>query len=158
MSEIHFTEDQLKNPQALAAALFEEDASDPRSWNYQRQLVRPRIRWAKIIIAVLLYALGLWGIGSLLMMLSVPCGITWVACSAVALVILGIFLKRIIICIVKIYQRYAPATLRNKCRFEPSCSQYMILALQKYGLRKGLLMGIDRMKRCNTDGGGFDYP
>jgi putative component of membrane protein insertase Oxa1/YidC/SpoIIIJ protein YidD len=34
----------------------------------------------------------------------------------------------------------------------------MILALQKYGLWKGLRKGIDRLRRCNIHNGGFDYP
>ena len=48
--------------------------------------------------------------------------------------------------------------LSIKCRFEPSCSQYMILSLQKYGLWKGLAKGIDRLKRCRAKDGGFDEP
>ncbi|MGN1419173.1 MAG: membrane protein insertion efficiency factor YidD [Acutalibacteraceae bacterium] len=67
-------------------------------------------------------------------------------------------LKRGVICAVKIYQHFAPETLRNKCRFEPSCSEYMILAIEKYGLLKGIKKGICRLKRCNTDNGGFDFP
>ena len=67
-------------------------------------------------------------------------------------------LKKAVICAVKIYQRFAPDSLRNKCRFEPSCSEYMILAVEKYGVIKGVIKGIDRLKRCNVDGGGFDYP
>lgn len=34
----------------------------------------------------------------------------------------------------------------------------MILAIEKYGLIKGLQKGICRLKRCNIDGGGFDFP
>ncbi|MBR5314328.1 MAG: membrane protein insertion efficiency factor YidD [Clostridia bacterium] len=67
-------------------------------------------------------------------------------------------MKRILICLVQMYQRFAPDSIRKKCRFEPSCSQYMILSLKKYGLWKGLAKGIDRLKRCNTQDGGFDYP
>ena len=51
---------------------------------------------------------------------------------------------------------------RMKCRFEPSCSQYMILAIEKYGVIKGVLNGIKRLSKCNNRGdgmrGGFDYP
>jgi putative membrane protein insertion efficiency factor len=35
------------------------------------------------------------------------------------------------------------------CRFEPSCSRYMIDALRKYGLIKGLARGILRVSRCH---------
>lgn len=35
------------------------------------------------------------------------------------------------------------------CRFYPSCSEYAILALEKYGLIKGVKLSVDRIKRCN---------
>jgi putative membrane protein insertion efficiency factor len=45
------------------------------------------------------------------------------------------------------------------CRFEPSCSRYMIGALQKYGLLKGLAKGISRFLRCHPwNPGGYDPP
>ena len=158
MKEIQFSEEQLADLQALGAALFSEDDSDPRSWNYRRQLVRPKIRWMRILIFGLLLVLGAGGIYHLLTMLSLsPTVAVWICIASILLVLL-VFLKRILICFVRIYQRYAPASIRNKCRFEPSCSEYMILSLQKYGLWCGLKKGINRIKRCNADGGGFDYP
>ncbi|SIO57848.1 hypothetical protein SAMN05444166_5504 [Singulisphaera sp. GP187] len=45
------------------------------------------------------------------------------------------------------------------CRFEPSCSRYMIGALRKYGLITGLRKGIGRVLRCHPwDPGGYDPP
>lgn len=158
MNEIHFDEEQLKDTHSLVAALFAEDSSDPRSWNYKRKLIRPKIRWVQILIFTLLFALGALGIYWALILLSVPSAIAFWVCAISIFFTVLFLLKRILICLIQIYQFFAPATIRNKCRFEPSCSQYMILALQKYGLRKGLLMGIDRLKRCNTNDGGFDYP
>ena len=35
------------------------------------------------------------------------------------------------------------------CRFYPSCSNYAIIALQKYGFFKGMKLSINRIKRCN---------
>ena len=77
---------------------------------------------------------------------------------AAALIYVAVTAKRAVICGVRIYQRFAPDSVRNKCRFEPSCSDYMILAIEKYGLVKGLRRGIGRLKRCNVNGGGFDMP
>lgn len=43
------------------------------------------------------------------------------------------------------------------CRFTPTCSQYTIEALEKYGTKKGLVLGIKRVARCHPFGGyGFD--
>ena len=67
-------------------------------------------------------------------------------------------LKYVLIFIVKMYQKIAPISIREKCRFEPSCSNYMLQCLEKYGLFKGLKKGLNRLKRCNINGGGYDYP
>jgi len=47
-----------------------------------------------------------------------------------------------------------------KCRFYPTCSDYMILAIQKYGLLKGIKKGINRIRRCRPDNyeSCIDYP
>ena len=158
MQEIHFSEEQLADLQAIGASLFEEDASDPRSWNYNRQLIRPAISWMRILAFVALACVGMLVIYHLLVTFSVPQIYACCICVACVLILILVCLKRILICFIQIYQRYAPASIRNKCRFEPSCSQYMILSLQKYGTWRGLKKGINRLKRCNAEDGGFDYP
>jgi hypothetical protein len=58
---------------------------------------------------------------------------------------------------VKIYQAAVSPFLGNWCRFEPSCSNYFIEALQKRGLLKGIALGIFRIARCNPFcRGGYD--
>jgi uncharacterized protein len=43
------------------------------------------------------------------------------------------------------------------CRFDPSCSQYTVDALRKYGAFKGLWLGICRIARCHPfNKGGYD--
>lgn len=76
---------------------------------------------------------------------------------AFSLVVLGIKLKLILIWLIKIYQSKAKIETRLKCCFEPSCSEYAILALEKYGLIRGVLKAINRLKRCHPPGG-VDYP
>lgn len=158
MNEIHFNEEQLGNLHAIGQTLFDGDSSDPRSWNYQRVLLRPCIRWWKIALCFLLWAGGGCGLFFLFLALSVPPVLALSICAVGMATVPLLWLKRMLICLVRIYQRVAPASVRNKCRFEPSCSQYMIRSLQKYGVRKGLRKGIDRLRRCNMQGGGFDEP
>lgn len=64
----------------------------------------------------------------------------------------------IIIRIIRLYQILAPKRIRDACLFEPTCSNYMILSLRKYGLIVGLKKGVDRLKRCRWPNGGVDYP
>lgn len=56
------------------------------------------------------------------------------------------------------YQRHAPSRIRNACLYEPSCSNYMILALKKYGFILGGYKGLKRLLRCHPPNGGVDYP
>ena len=69
-----------------------------------------------------------------------------------------IFSKRILIGLVRVYQRYAPETRRRMCLFKPTCSEYAILALNKYGSIRGTIKTIDRLKRCKGGKYHIDYP
>ena len=68
-----------------------------------------------------------------------------------------IFLKKQMIWFIKIYQNRAKFETRLRCCYEPSCSEYAILAIQKYGVIKGTVKAIKRLKRCHPPGG-IDYP
>ena len=64
---------------------------------------------------------------------------------------------RLIIKTVRWYQKNISSNRPRCCRFEPSCSQYMIDAVTKYGALKGFLMGVWRILRCNPfHEGGYD--
>lgn len=73
-------------------------------------------------------------------------------------IVMMIFRKSIFIFIIRVYQKYAPYQIRSTCLYVPNCSEYMILAIQKYGLFKGIKMGIKRYKRCEPPHGGIDFP
>ncbi|MCQ2483259.1 MAG: membrane protein insertion efficiency factor YidD [Clostridia bacterium] len=63
----------------------------------------------------------------------------------------------IMIKLVKWYQRYISPNTKPHCKYQPTCSQYMIDAITKYGALRGLLMGIWRILRCNPfSKGGYD--
>jgi putative membrane protein insertion efficiency factor len=61
------------------------------------------------------------------------------------------------ILIVKFYQRAVSPVLPSTCRFTPTCSQYTVEALKKYGAFKGGYLSIRRILRCHPFGGhGYD--
>lgn len=61
------------------------------------------------------------------------------------------------IVLIKLYQWIISPILGPKCRFTPSCSQYTLEALKKYGVFKGTWLGIKRISRCHPWGGhGYD--
>lgn len=61
------------------------------------------------------------------------------------------------IVLIKLYQHIISPWLGSKCRYTPTCSQYGIEALQKYGPIKGLWLTVKRISRCHPWGGhGYD--
>ncbi|MCM1010769.1 MAG: membrane protein insertion efficiency factor YidD [Fusobacterium sp.] len=65
-------------------------------------------------------------------------------------------LKRIAISAIKVYQWFSRLTPPN-CRFYPTCSEYMLQAIKKYGILKGGWLGVKRICRCHPgNAGGYD--
>lgn len=59
--------------------------------------------------------------------------------------------------LVKFYQHFISPLTPSVCRYSPTCSQYTLEALQKYGPFKGSWLGIKRIARCQPWGGsGYD--
>lgn len=60
-------------------------------------------------------------------------------------------IKKIIIYLIRAYQ-VTPLHSHSICRFTPTCSNYMIDALNEYGVIKGLSLGIKRILKCHPKG------
>ena len=74
---------------------------------------------------------------------------SWPAAALAGLLILAI----------RAYQVTLSPWIGPVCRFEPSCSRYMIGALRKYGVLKGVWKGTGRVLRCHPwHPGGYDPP
>ncbi|NWE05005.1 MULTISPECIES: membrane protein insertion efficiency factor YidD [Pseudomonas] len=67
-------------------------------------------------------------------------------------------IKGFAIAAIRWYQRVAPARLRDACRFEPTCSNYAIKAIEKHGVANGCLEAAGRICRCQYPNGGQDLP
>ena len=66
-------------------------------------------------------------------------------------------MKYIFILLIKVYQRTLSRALPPSCRFYPSCSEYGVQALQKYGIFKGGWLAVKRVARCHPfNPGGYD--
>ena len=66
-------------------------------------------------------------------------------------------MKFILISLIRFYQRFISPLTPPACRFTPTCSQYTLEAIQKYGALKGTWLGIKRICRCHPWGGsGYD--
>lgn len=66
-------------------------------------------------------------------------------------------MKSVLSFIVRGYQLLISPLLPPSCRFSPSCSQYSLEAIEKYGALKGFWLTVKRVIRCNPwNPGGYD--
>jgi putative membrane protein insertion efficiency factor len=73
--------------------------------------------------------------------------------------ILGAMIGGLLILMVRGYQLVLRPILPPACRFVPSCSEYFILSVRKYGPVRGAWRGVCRIGRCNPwHPGGYDPP
>jgi uncharacterized protein len=64
-----------------------------------------------------------------------------------------------LILLVRVYQWTMSPIIGRHCRFQPTCSNYFIGAVQKYGAVWGTLKGVSRVCRCHPwHPGGYDPP
>ncbi|MBP7901849.1 MAG: membrane protein insertion efficiency factor YidD [Spirochaetes bacterium] len=67
------------------------------------------------------------------------------------------FAAWILILAVKVYKYVISPLLPPACRYYPSCSEYAVTALKRYGLLKGSFLSMKRILRCNPFfPGGYD--
>ena len=63
----------------------------------------------------------------------------------------------LIAALLRLYKRWISPLLPSACRYYPTCSEYMLAAVEKHGARKGVWMGLKRLFRCHPfRAGGFD--
>lgn len=66
-------------------------------------------------------------------------------------------MKKLLIRLIKFYRKYISPGRSSCCRFVPTCSQYAIDAINKYGAFKGSALAVYRILRCNPFcKGGYD--
>lgn len=67
-------------------------------------------------------------------------------------------MKKIMIFLINLYRKYlSPLKKRPTCIYTPTCSQYAIEALEKYGFLKGSFLAVRRILRCHPFAkGGYD--
>lgn len=66
-------------------------------------------------------------------------------------------MKRLFISLIRFYQKHISPAFPPCCRFTPTCSQYALEAIEKYGALKGGALALWRILRCNPFcKGGYD--
>ena len=66
-------------------------------------------------------------------------------------------MKKVLLAIIRFYQKALSPHLPASCRYQPTCSQYTITAIERFGALRGGFMGARRILRCNPfSKGGYD--
>ena len=69
------------------------------------------------------------------------------------------FLRGLAVAPVRLYQRAISPALPRRCKYHPSCSEYAVQAVRRFGLMRGLILAAWRLLRCNPwSHGGVDFP
>jgi len=67
--------------------------------------------------------------------------------------------KALPIALIRYYQRNTiNKSTDGVCLYTPTCSTYMIIAIEKYGTVVGIYKGLKRISKCRPPNGGLDYP
>ena len=62
-------------------------------------------------------------------------------------------MKTVAVVAIRLYQQAISPYLPGVCRYQPSCSQYTADAITRYGVAKGIWLGLRRISRCTPVGG-----
>jgi len=63
----------------------------------------------------------------------------------------------LVLAALRLYKRWVSPLLPSACRFHPTCSEYMMEAVSRHGVLRGLWMGLRRIGRCHPfHAGGLD--
>ena len=62
------------------------------------------------------------------------------------------FFKRLFILPVRFYQLFLSPLIGSNCRFQPTCSHYMIQSIEEWGVIKGIWLGLKRIFKCHPWG------
>ena len=66
-------------------------------------------------------------------------------------------MNKLVVKLIRAYKIAVSPFIIRSCKYEPTCSEYTITAIEKYGLLKGGIKGLYRLLRCNPfTKGGYD--
>jgi putative component of membrane protein insertase Oxa1/YidC/SpoIIIJ protein YidD len=114
-------------------------------------VTRPKLNGLRAVKVVFLHMLVGLGVGILGVKLQWVSGGFGALCSfAYWTTVLLTNSRAIVIWFIRLYQYRAPAVVRLRCKLHPSCSEYMVAAVQKSGAISGVRQGLKRVRACGS--------
>ena len=62
-------------------------------------------------------------------------------------------MKKILLVTLGLYQKLLSPLMGPSCRFHPTCSEYAIEAIERFGVKRGVFLSIKRISKCHPWGG-----
>ena len=125
----------------------------------QRIIIRPKISvWKDVLFLAVTLALLVLLLIAFRNIIQLSPKLFVLLCILSGGIFFAVSAKKALITAIILYQKYAPEIVRSACLFEPSCSEYMKISVNKYGVCKGFVKGIKRIIRCRYPNGGVDEP
>lgn len=125
----------------------------------QRTVIRPIISvWKDVVLLTSVIAAVISALIIIRVFTDISTFLFVLICILCGAVYLTLFAKKLLLTVIILYQKYAPEIMRASCLFETCCSEYMKIAVNKYGVCKGFVKGIKRISRCRYPNGGVDEP
>lgn len=128
------------------------NSCEAKEYALNHTLVRPKINWCLIIASVLIAETILF-IALLLLHKNLI-----VYFPLINAIVLFFSLKGVLRLLIKCHQRYAPDYVRRRCKCKPSCSEYALIALDKYILPVALIKIHNRLFHTCKGDYKVDYP
>ena len=68
-------------------------------------------------------------------------------------------LRSVAVAPIRLYQRAISPAIPNRCKYYPSCSEYAVQSIRRFGILRGIVLAAWRLLRCNPwSHGGVDFP
>ena len=68
------------------------------------------------------------------------------------------FIRKVFVFPIRLYQKYISSHMPARCKYYPTCSQYAVTAVERFGIVIGGILALWRILRCNPwSKGGIDY-
>ncbi|MDR2094033.1 MAG: membrane protein insertion efficiency factor YidD, partial [Treponema sp.] len=136
-----------------------KERDEVRAYCCERELERPKTNIKIAIVSTMIFLVVVLIVSFSAIHLVFWLGVQWknhwiashsavtclLTCAVCFVLCFMLILKRMIIGIVRLYQHYAPEEVRRKCILKPTCSEYIILAIEKYGVFRGVKKGVYRL-------------
>ncbi len=127
-----------------------------RDYCLNHPLSRPYVNWLRALFILIATEVLLVFV---LLSLRLPASSFFLCFETSNLILCLSFGKPILRLLVQLYQRYASESTRRQCACRPSCSEYALLALDKYWLGKAVWLIVRRVcHTCQLPGYKLDYP